>query len=97
LDKGPEAVARGAGIYEQNCAQCHGLNGKGNGPLAPTLNPRPVDLTIHVPFHPDEQILFWISNGLPGTAMPAFKEALTDQERSDVLQYLRDLSVPQTR
>jgi mono/diheme cytochrome c family protein len=97
LESGPEAIARGATIFEQNCAQCHGITGKGNGPLAPTLNPKPVDLTIHVPFHPDEQILFWISNGLPGTAMPAFREALTEQERYDVLQYLRDLSVPQTQ
>jgi copper transport protein len=96
FERGPEAVARGALIFQEHCAQCHGPTGKGNGPLPPTLNPRPVDLTIHVPYHPDEQILFWIANGLPGTAMPAFKDALTERERHDVLQYLRDLSVPQT-
>jgi mono/diheme cytochrome c family protein/uncharacterized membrane protein len=96
-DQGPEAIAHGAEIFQQNCVQCHGVAGKGDGPLAPTLNPRPVDLTQHVPFHPDEQLLYWISNGVPGSAMPAFKEVLSERERKDVLAYLRNLSVPQSQ
>ncbi len=32
----PDAV-RGKQVFEQNCAVCHGMNGDGNGPMAPTL------------------------------------------------------------
>lgn len=28
----PEAVSRGALIYRENCARCHGLDARGNGP-----------------------------------------------------------------
>jgi mono/diheme cytochrome c family protein len=32
----PDAI-RGKQVFEQNCAVCHGMNGDGNGPMAPTL------------------------------------------------------------
>jgi len=32
----PDAV-KGKQVFEQNCAVCHGMNGEGNGPMAPTL------------------------------------------------------------
>lgn len=35
----------GARIYEENCATCHGLDAKGNGPMAPVLLVQPSDLT----------------------------------------------------
>jgi mono/diheme cytochrome c family protein len=41
----PAAVARGAAIYSEHCAVCHGRRGKGNGPAASALTPRPTDLT----------------------------------------------------
>lgn len=36
--KGPE-------LYRAHCAACHGVDGKGNGPLAPALKTLPADLT----------------------------------------------------
>ena len=32
--------------YQLSCASCHGLDGKGTGPVADALKPRPADLTI---------------------------------------------------
>jgi mono/diheme cytochrome c family protein len=32
--------------FESNCASCHGIDGKGNGPLATLLQRRPPDLTV---------------------------------------------------
>jgi hypothetical protein len=85
----PQSIANGAVVFRQSCAMCHGLGARGNGPLAPTLNPRPSDLVVHVPLHPDADLENWIANGFPGSAMPAFKDKLSDQERWDVLNYLK--------
>src|SRR5262245_45829799 len=41
----PEAAARGRQLYVRWCATCHGPDGRGNGPAAPSLIPRPRDFT----------------------------------------------------
>ena len=38
--------ANGKQMYVNYCASCHGLNGKGNGPVAPALKFQPTDLTV---------------------------------------------------
>lgn len=40
----PDA-SEGRVLYDQNCAQCHGAGGKGDGPYAAVLEPAPSDLT----------------------------------------------------
>ena len=40
----------------------------------------------------DGQLWLWITNGYPNSQMPAFKDALTDQDRWDVVNYIRTLS-----
>ena len=39
-------IDSGAKMYREHCASCHGLHGKGDGPVAPTLVRRPTDLTL---------------------------------------------------
>ena len=39
------AIAAGRADYERYCAECHGAGGRGDGPLASGLDPRPADLT----------------------------------------------------
>jgi mono/diheme cytochrome c family protein len=41
----PQAPARGSEFYRTACAQCHGADGKGGGPVAHLLTARPSDLT----------------------------------------------------
>jgi mono/diheme cytochrome c family protein len=36
----------GKAMYVNYCAPCHGVDGKGNGPVAPALKQQPVDLTV---------------------------------------------------
>ncbi len=84
----PAQIANGRQIYEQNCAGCHGLSGKGDGPEAARLSPKPADLTVHVPMHTDGELFYWISNGIPTTAMPAWQASLTDIQRWQVVVFI---------
>ncbi|MGH2361229.1 MAG: c-type cytochrome, partial [bacterium] len=41
----PASAPLGQRVYAQRCAVCHGPNGRGNGPAAPSMIPRPRDFT----------------------------------------------------
>jgi copper transport protein len=91
------SLATGKSLYEQNCLACHGPAGLGDGPAGLLMNPRPADLQQHmIPgVHTDGQIFDWITNGYPGSAMPAFRDTLTEEERWHVQNYIRTLVPPQ--
>ena len=84
-----ESVERGAAVFAANCASCHGETGAGDGPLAGTLPAPPANFTVHVPFHPDGVLFAWISDGIPGTGMPAWSGTLDERELWDVVNFLR--------
>jgi putative copper resistance protein D len=84
----PANVDSGRALFQQNCSVCHGPRGLGDGPAAFTLNPRPFNLVVHVPQHATGEIFYWISEGVPGTQMPAWKENLTDTQRWHIVRYL---------
>ncbi len=90
----PQSVKAGENLYVVSCAPCHGLSGKGDGPLGLTLNPRPADLTQHaIPgVHTDAQLFEWITNGFPGSRMPAFKTSLSDTDRWNLVNFMRTLA-----
>ena len=89
-----QSIAAGQAIYTKNCLRCHGVSGKGDGPDGLFLNPRPADLTKHgVPgVHTDAQLFDWITNGLPGTRMPAWKDKISDTNRWNLINYIRYLA-----
>jgi copper transport protein len=89
-----ESVKAGEHLYLVNCAPCHGLSGKGDGPLGVTLNPRPADLSQHaIPgVHTDAQLFEWLTNGFPGSRMPAFKSKLSDTDRWNLVNFIRTLA-----
>ncbi|HZR98843.1 MAG TPA: FixH family protein [Chloroflexota bacterium] len=82
------SIARGRELFQQNCVICHGLNARGDGPLAASLNPRPADLRVHVAQHTEGQLWLWLSDGFPGSAMPAFRTTLSDEDRWNIINYL---------
>ncbi len=88
------SIESGAALYTTSCLPCHGVSGKGDGPVGVTLNPRPADLTQHaIPgIHTDAQLYEWITNGFPGSRMPAFKTALSDTDRWNLVNFMRTLA-----
>ena len=91
-------LAKGAAIYGQNCAACHGAEGRGNGPAAGGLDPLPAN------FHEAERMELFtplkgfnsIRLGIPGTAMAPFPN-LSDQEVWDLSFYIASLRHQKTR
>jgi mono/diheme cytochrome c family protein len=84
------SLDRGGAIYSERCAVCHGDTGRGDGPAAFGLNPRPADLRVHLAAgHTDAQLFDWISNGYPNSAMPSFKSDLSEEDRWNIINYLR--------
>ena len=77
-----------APILQQNCQTCHGEFGRGDGPTGRVLRPRPADLQQHVTQHTEGQLYWWISKGFPGTAMPAWEDSLSEDDRWNVLNYI---------
>ena len=88
----PDHVAAGRATYQAKCSICHGQRGRGDGPAALTMVPRPFDLTVHVPLHADGEIQWFVSEGIAGTQMPAWKDQLTETERWQVIRYLQELA-----
>ncbi len=87
-----EVVTEGRGLYLDNCAVCHGETGRGDGPAAAALNPQPADLAAeHVDDHTDGDIFWWLTHGIPGTAMPGWDGQLTEEERWILVQYVRSI------
>ncbi|MDO8530840.1 MAG: FixH family protein [Dehalococcoidia bacterium] len=93
----PASVAIGQRLYQANCAQCHGVTGRSDGPEAPGLALRPADLQLHVPLHSDSQLFYFISEGLFGTPMLPFKDKLSDEERWHLVNYLRSMTTEASR
>ncbi len=87
------SVSAGAGVYDGNCATCHGRAGHGDGPAGLAMNPRPADLTApHLGYHTHGELFWWISHGYPGSAMPGFAQRLAPEQRWSVVAYLMALS-----
>jgi len=88
-----DAVA-GEKIYKLRCTPCHGPQGKGDGPLGKSLNPKPRDHTDAAYMHSrtDAELIGVITNGKG--AMPAWGKTgvLSAKDILDALAYVRTLA-----
>lgn len=89
-----EVETTGQATYRAQCAMCHGEQGKGDGPAAAMLKPRPKDLSA-----PDfwtgrteESVAEVVRQGKPGSAMMGYQSVLTAEQIRDVVTYLRSLA-----
>ena len=94
-------TTQGKAIYVKWCAGCHGETGGGDGPAADAMLPRPRNFTGAIykirstasgQLPTDGDLMRAIDEGLPGSAMPAWKGRLSDGERRNVMAYLKTFS-----
>ncbi len=89
------SLASGKKVYDDNCAQCHGATGKGDGPGRESMNPKtPLPANFTDPERIGGLSPFKVFNtasfGIEGTAMASFA-ALTDEQRWQVAFYVFSL------
>ena len=87
------SIVDGARLFPDHCASCHGAGGRGDGPASKGLVPA-ADLTAdHLWMHSDGELFWWLSHGIDmpggGTAMPGFAGVLSDDQRWNLIDYIR--------
>lgn len=92
-----DAVAEGKALYfgKGTCANCHGDMGRGDGPAAANFSNPPRDFT-DAGWHKvrtDGEIFWAITNGTEYGMIP-FGDMLSETERWQVLNYVRELGKP---
>lgn len=92
----PSAAATASArlIYLGKCAQCHGDAGKGDGPEGKMYDPAPGNLTDakHMSTRTDGELFYQISQGRK--PMPAFKKRLTEEQRWQLVLFVRSFAEP---
>jgi copper resistance protein D len=84
------SIARGARVYAENCALCHGAGGRGDGPAAAQLPVRPADLTApHLFAHSPGDLFWWVGHGSDDHVMPGFAAVLSPDRRWDAINFVR--------
>jgi high-affinity iron transporter len=90
----PPSLARGAQVFREQCTECHGLTGHGDGPKAARLKgPPPADLADAAVMGGVTPVDIYrkVMLGVAGTAMPSFEETLPDADRWAVTAYVATL------
>lgn len=89
------AIENGKITYLVYCASCHGEQGQGDGPSAAALNPRPQVLSTHQSDLSDGHLYWRIAEGGASepfkSAMPSWKNALSERQIWEVVAFLRTL------
>jgi mono/diheme cytochrome c family protein len=92
IQSSPAALAAARAIYFDKCVQCHGETGKGDGPDAAMYYPSPASLidAKHMSGVTDGELFYEISQGRK--PMPSFKKRLTEEQRWQLVLFVRSLS-----
>lgn len=86
-------AARGQILYDEHCARCHGLTGKGDGPEAAKLMVPPANFhSARSKAKTDFELLTSISYGIAFSPMHAWRGKITDEELLELVRYLRELA-----
>ena len=102
LDERPArepSLEAGAGLYRQNCASCHGVSGRGDGPAVANITPPPANFTDSTLLAATTPLDLYrkITMGVPGTVMPSFEHQLSREQRWDLVAHLVAFRDPAAR
>ena len=95
------SLSKGETVYKHMCIYCHGADGNGGGKATAYLYPWPRDFRTGVFKHRstpsgslplDKDIYRTIMRGVPGSSMPSWQGALTEEEAWSVVQYVKGFS-----
>lgn len=85
-----DAIKKGKKLYNQLCSICHGDRGKGDGMAGAALTPKPANFTTDKFHAQTDGAIFWkINEGR--TPMAAYKDILKEDERWQLVSYIRTL------
>jgi high-affinity iron transporter len=90
----PPSLARGATVYREQCIQCHGATGRGDGPKSAHLTgPKAADLADRAELATVSPLDMYrkIAIGVLGTGMPEYAAALSPEDRWAVTAYISTL------
>jgi mono/diheme cytochrome c family protein len=84
-------LGTGRSLFEVQCVACHGREGKGNGPAAAAMNPRPANLTNapRMARLPDDSLVQVVTQGRKG--MPGYQKLLSPEQIRELVFYVRSL------
>jgi mono/diheme cytochrome c family protein len=91
------AAEKAAVLFQELCSVCHGATGKGDGPSAQGLEPKPADFTNCQAMAKDsDEVLFKIIKGGGqsagrSTVMPAWGDSLSEQQIRELVKFIRGL------
>jgi len=87
-------LARGAAVYQTQCAACHGTTGRGDGPAGLQLSPRPIDFTDLTRADQRSVLSLYevITQGVADTPMASYKATLSDDDRWALAYYVGTLA-----
>ena len=86
-------LGEGRQLYQANCASCHGVTGRGDGPAGRGMNPAPPAVGDAATMHDVSPATMYriVSVGIGGTPMPAYGASMTPDQRWNVVNYLMSL------
>ncbi len=97
----PEALNRGRELFGASCAGCHGPQGRGDGRqeqrdnLGYPVKPRDLTAGIFKGSSRSEDLYYRMVAGLPGSPMPSYVEALTQEQIWDLIHFVQTLTNPE--
>ena len=90
----PPSLDNGRRLYAQACAGCHGATGRGDGPRASLLDPKPASFLNRTRMLelPLSAVFATITYGIDGTSMASFDQAYDTADRYDLAFFVGSLA-----
>jgi len=89
----PLTLPQGEEIYTIYCASCHGRQGKADGIASSNLKVKPMTFQNRKVTEQTNGAIFWKIREGRGE-MPSFKELLSEEQKWQMVEYVRDISKP---